>query len=41
MTDDDEYGGVCGMRIGRGNRSIQREPAPVPLCPPEIPHDLT
>jgi hypothetical protein len=29
------------MRIGRGNRSTQRKPAPVPLCPPQIPHDLT
>jgi hypothetical protein len=30
-----------GTRIGRGNRSIRRKPAPVPLCPPRIPHDLT
>jgi hypothetical protein len=29
------------MGIGRGNRSTQRKPAPVPLCPPRIPHDLT
>jgi hypothetical protein len=29
------------MRIGRGNRSTRRKPAPVPLCPPQIPHDLT
>jgi hypothetical protein len=29
------------MRIGRGNRSSLRKPAPVPLCPPQIPHDLT
>jgi hypothetical protein len=29
------------MRIGRGHRSIWRKPAPVPLCPPQIPHDLT
>jgi hypothetical protein len=28
------------MRIGKGNRSNQRKPAPVPLCPPQIPHDL-
>jgi hypothetical protein len=27
------------MRIGRGNRSVRREPAPSPLCPPQIPHD--
>jgi hypothetical protein len=24
-----------------GNRSTQRKPALVPLCPPQIPHDLT
>jgi hypothetical protein len=29
------------MRIGRGNRSTRRKPAPVPLYPPQIPHDLT
>jgi hypothetical protein len=29
------------MRIGRGNRSTQRKPVPVPLCPPQIPHGLT
>jgi hypothetical protein len=29
------------VRIGRGNRSTRRKPAPVPLCPPQIPHDLT
>jgi hypothetical protein len=29
------------MRIGRGNWSIRRKPAPVPLCTPQIPHDLT
>jgi hypothetical protein len=29
--DDREIG---GMTIGRGNRSTQRKPAPVPLCPP-------
>jgi hypothetical protein len=38
---DDDYGAVGGMRIGRGNRSTRRKPAPVPLCPPQIPHDLT
>jgi hypothetical protein len=39
--DDDDCGAVGGMRIGRGNRSTQRKPAPVPICPPQIPHDLT
>jgi hypothetical protein len=38
---DDDYGAVDGMRIGRGNRSTRRKPAPVPLCPPQIPHYLT
>jgi hypothetical protein len=38
---DDDYGAVCGMRIGRGNRSTRRKPAPVPLCTAQIPHDLT
>jgi hypothetical protein len=33
--DDGEIGGI----IGRENRSARRKPAPVPLCPPQIPHD--
>jgi hypothetical protein len=37
---DDECGAVGGMRIGRGNRSTWRKPAPMPLCPPQIPSDL-
>jgi hypothetical protein len=41
MIDDDDYGALGGMRIGRGNRSTRRKPASVPLCPPQIPHDLT
>jgi hypothetical protein len=41
MIDDDEYGAVGGMRIGRGNRSTRRKPAPAPLRPPQIQHDLT
>jgi hypothetical protein len=36
-----ECGAVGGMRIGRGNRSTRRKPAPIPLRPPQIPHDLT
>jgi hypothetical protein len=40
MIDDDECGAVCGMRICRGIRSIRMKPVPVPLCPPQIPHDL-
>jgi hypothetical protein len=33
--DDDECGAVGGMS-GKENRSIQINPAPVPLCPPQI-----
>jgi hypothetical protein len=40
-TIDNECGAVGGMRIGRGSRSTRRKPAPAPLCPPQIPHDLT
>jgi hypothetical protein len=32
--DDGEIGGM----IGRVNRSTRRNPAPVPLCPPQTPH---
>jgi hypothetical protein len=32
---------IGGMRIGRRNRSTRRKPAPVPLCPPQIQHELT
>jgi hypothetical protein len=32
---------IDGMQIGRGTRSTRRKPAPLPLCPPQIPHDLT
>jgi hypothetical protein len=27
-----------GGMIGSGNRSTRRKPAPMPLCPPQIPH---
>jgi hypothetical protein len=36
--DDGEFG---GMKIGSGNRSTRRIPAPAPLCPPQIPLDQT
>jgi hypothetical protein len=36
--DDGEFG---GMKIGRGNRSTRRKPAPAPLCQPQIPLDQT
>ena len=29
--DNGEFG---GMKIGSGNESAQRKPAPAPLCPP-------
>jgi hypothetical protein len=38
MIDNDE---VSGMRIGRGNRTTQKNYTLVPLCPPQIPYDLT
>jgi hypothetical protein len=41
MDDDDDECGAIGEMIGRGNRSNRRKPAPVPLCPPQIPHNLT
>jgi hypothetical protein len=37
----DECGAVGGMRIGKGNRNTRKKPVPMPLCPPQIPHDLT
>lgn len=36
----DVCGAVGGIRIGRGKQSTRRKPAPVLLCPPQIPHDL-
>jgi hypothetical protein len=41
IEDDDDCGAVGRMRIGRGNRSTRRKPAPVALRPQQIPHDLT
>jgi hypothetical protein len=37
---DDLCGTDGGKRTGRENRSCRRKPAPVPLCPPQIPYDL-
>jgi hypothetical protein len=39
--DDSDCEAVDGMKIDRGNRSTRRKLAPVLLCPPQIPHDLT
>jgi hypothetical protein len=36
---DDECGSVGGI-IGKGNRSIRRKPAPVPICPTEMSYEL-
>jgi hypothetical protein len=41
MIDDGDCGAIGGMKIGKGNRSTRRKPSPAPLCPPQIPHDLT
>jgi hypothetical protein len=37
----DQHGAFGGMNIVRGNRSTRRKHAAMPLCPPQIPHDLT
>jgi hypothetical protein len=39
--DDYDDGKVGGMKIGRGNRSTRRKPAPAPFCPSQIPLDQT
>jgi hypothetical protein len=41
MIDDDGCRAVGGMEIGRGTGSTRRKLAPVPLCSPQIPHELT
>jgi hypothetical protein len=33
--------GTIGAILGRESRSTRRKRAPVPLCPPQIPYDLT
>jgi hypothetical protein len=38
---DDECGAIGGIGIGKGNQSARRKLVPVPLCPQQIPHDLT
>jgi hypothetical protein len=39
MIGDGDCGEIGGMKIGRGDRSTRRKPAPAPLCPPQISHD--
>jgi hypothetical protein len=41
MIDDGGCGAIGGMKIGRGNRSTRRKPAPAPLCSPQIPYEQT
>jgi hypothetical protein len=41
MIKEDDCGAIGGMKIGRGNRSTRRKPAPAPHCPPQIPHGQT
>jgi hypothetical protein len=41
MIDAGDCGAICGIKIGRGNRTTRRKPAPAPLYPPPIPHDHT
>jgi hypothetical protein len=41
MIDDGDYGEIGGIKIGRGNRSTRRKPAPAPHCLPQISHDQT
>jgi hypothetical protein len=38
IIGDGDCGEIGGMKIGRGNRTTRRKPAPVPLCPPQTPH---
>jgi hypothetical protein len=37
MIDEVDCGAIGGMKIGRGNRSTRRKPAPAPLCPSQNP----
>jgi hypothetical protein len=44
MSDDrrvNRIGAVGGKKIGMGNGSTRIKPAPVTLCAPQVPHDLT
>jgi hypothetical protein len=41
MIGEGDCGAIGGMKIGKGNRSTRRKPAPAPLCPPQIPLDQT
>jgi hypothetical protein len=41
MIDEGDCVAIGGIKVGRGNRSTRRKPAPAPHCPPQIPHDQT
>jgi hypothetical protein len=41
IHDDCDRGAIVGLKIDKGNRNTPRKPAPVQLCPPQIPHDLS
>jgi hypothetical protein len=41
MIDGGDCGAISGMKIGTGNRSTWRKPAPTPICWSQIPHDQT
>jgi hypothetical protein len=41
MIAEGDFAAIGGMTTDRGNRSTRRKPAPVPLCPPQIPYNLT
>jgi hypothetical protein len=38
---DGDCGAIGGIKISKGKGSTWRKPVQVPLCPPQIPHDLT
>jgi hypothetical protein len=37
MIDDGDYGAIGGIKIGRGNRSTRRKPAPLSTTNPTLP----
>jgi hypothetical protein len=41
LSVEGDCGAIGGIKIGRGNRSTRRKPAPVPLFPPQIPLNHT
>jgi hypothetical protein len=41
MDDDDDDCGAIGGMLASGNQRTRLKPTLVPLCPPQIPHNLT